>query len=186
MRKSIGFDFDKIFVDYPPLIPDFIIDKLYKKKNHKLTYRFPSYFEQQLRIASHIIFLRQPLINNINALSKISGDKNMDIYLISGRFGFLKKQTNQWLKKYRIDRFFKKTFFNFNNEQPHLFKDRVLKDLGIEKFIDDDLDLLTHLAINNPKSEFYWLSKKNLQKTTYLPKNITQINDLNQFIEKHL
>jgi hypothetical protein len=29
---NIGFDFDKVFVDYPPIIPDYFFDRFYKKK----------------------------------------------------------------------------------------------------------------------------------------------------------
>ncbi|OGH10528.1 MAG: hypothetical protein A2857_00885 [Candidatus Levybacteria bacterium RIFCSPHIGHO2_01_FULL_36_15] len=183
---KIGFDFDKVFVDYPPLIPNFIIDKLYKKKNHNLVYRFPGNLEKKLRILSHTSIFRSPIKNNIKALSKISANKNLDVYLISGRFGFLKEKTNQWFVKHKIDKYFKKIFFNFNNEQPHIFKDRIIKNLGVEKYIDDDLDLLIHLATNNPKIKFFWLSNKIFSKHIQIPKNIFPIKDIKQFIEKHL
>src|SRR5690554_3979395 len=105
--KRIGFDFDKIFVSYPPFVPDFLIDYLYKKRNGKLKYRYPGYFEKHLRILSHTFIFRPPLKNNIDALKKISSDKKNSIYLISSRFSFLQKKTENWLKRTSIAKYFK-------------------------------------------------------------------------------
>ncbi|MEN9407220.1 MAG: hypothetical protein RLZZ455_436, partial [Candidatus Parcubacteria bacterium] len=56
---NIGFDLDKVLVNYPPLIPDGLIDRLYKKKiKGELVYRFPSKPEQRIRKISHLSFLR--------------------------------------------------------------------------------------------------------------------------------
>src|SRR3989344_4733179 len=140
--QKIAFDFDKVFVDYPPFVPSSIIDLLYKKRNRKLSYRIPGKLEQQIRILSHHSLLRAPMKNNIQALSEIVKDKNIETYIISSRFSFLKKRTNDWNKKNNISKYFSKLFFNYRDEQPHLFKEKILKHENIDKFIDDDLDLL--------------------------------------------
>lgn len=177
----VGFDFDKVFVQYPPLIPDSFINWIYKKKNKTLAYRMPGSIEQRIRIFSHYPIFRHPIHHNISSLKKLY--KKYPLYLISGRLGFLDKRTEQWLNKFPIKKYFKETYFNFDNEQSHVFKNRVIKSLKITHYIDDDLDLLLYLAKNNPKVYFYWLDKNAFSKR-YIPfdniKKITKISDINE------
>ena len=182
-NEKVGFDFDKVFVNYPPLIPDELIEWLYKIKNHKLRYRYPSKTEQKIRILSHYPIFRHPSKKNIASLKDI-WKNNKDIYLISSRFSFLDKRTYYWTKRYGIEKFFKKMYFNFNDEQPHIFKNKVIKKEGIKKFVDDDLDLLRYLSKENPKVEFYWLSNKKPQKE--LPNSIKIVKNLEEFKNNYL
>ncbi len=182
--KKIGFDFDKIFVNYPPFIPDFIINYFYKKHNHNLKYRFPGRLERGIRIISHASFFRPPIWANINSLKRIAEKNNIATYLVSSRFSFLKNQTKVWDNKNDIFKYFKKVFFNFSDTQPHLFKDRIVKKEKIDKFIDDDFDLLKYLAINNSNVEFYWLTSKKSEMK--LPHNIKPIANIEEFRQKYL
>ena len=189
-KKIIGFDFDNVLLSYPPLVPKELIDYLYKrsfssenKKNFSLMYRFPGKLEQKIRIFSHSPIFRHLIKKNTETLSSISS-KNYDIYLISSRFSFLENRTEEVLKKYKLIKYFTKTFFNFENMQPHIFKDEVIKKLNIEMFVDDDLDLLNYLAPRNPNVEFFWISNKKNKKA--LPKNISHIYDLKEFKQTYL
>ncbi|HVT01447.1 MAG TPA: hypothetical protein VHE53_04415 [Patescibacteria group bacterium] len=180
----IGIDFDKIFVNYPPFVPTTLIERFYKKRNHKLSYRIPGKIEQQIRILSHTPLFRQPIKANISDLEKIFDGEKSSIFLVSSRFSFLKGKTNLWNKKHNISKFFEKMYFNYENQQPHLFKDRVIKKENIKKFIDDDLDLLQYLSAKNPEVEFYWVTP-NIAKVN-LPKNIKMIRNLKEFRLKYL
>jgi hypothetical protein len=178
---NIGFDLDKIFVDYPPLIPDSLIDKLYKKKSDgKLLYRIPSYPEQILRRLSHLQFFRPTIKENINFLQSIPKG-NHKLYLISSRFSFLEKTTNTLIKKLSFDKIFDGMYFNFQNKQPHEFKNEVLQRLHIDRYVDDDLYLLKYVAKKNKDMQFFWL---NPQKGKHLlTRNITAINSLIDMLE---
>lgn len=182
----IGFDFDKVFVNYPPFVPTFVIDFLYKKKNHNLIYRYPGTFEQKIRILSHHHLFRPPITENIRSLEKIARDTEIEIYLVSGRFGFLRDRTKEWLDTHNIKKYFRELYFNVKNEQPHLFKNKIINRLKLEKFVDDDLDLLFYLADKNPHIEFFWLNGKDLSPKKMLPKNITPIKNLEEFRLKYL
>lgn len=177
---KIGFDFDKVFVDYPPFVSDRIIDFLYKVKNHDVYYRFPSFPEQKIRIFSHNLIFRPPIEENIKALSELSRKKDLRIYLVSGRFGFLREKTQKWLEKYNLRKFFIGVYFNFNNDQPHLFKEKTIKKIGIQKYVDDDLDILTFLSKQKFKTELYWLNSKNHSVNT-VSKRINIIKNLKEF-----
>src|SRR3989344_1891847 len=123
---NIGFDLDKIFIDYPPFIPDSLIDSLYRKTSSStLSYRIPSLPEQIIRKVSHHSIFRPPIKNNISFMRGIFAKKKNKYFLISSRFGFLKRETYIILKKYQLDKLFHGIHFNFNNEQPHLFKNKT-------------------------------------------------------------
>lgn len=174
---NIGFDLDKIFIEYPFFLPDVVINKSYKKiVKGKLIYRIPSRPEQLLRLLLHLPIFRQPIRTNISLIKKLS-KKNNKHYLISGRFGFLKKRTNQIVKKYRFDKIFDGLYFNFDNNQPHLLKNQIIKKLNIDLYVDDDLELLKYIAFDNPKVKFFWLNKKLSKK---LSKNLFAINNLSE------
>jgi hypothetical protein len=184
--KKIGFDFDKVFVEYPPFVPDGIIERLYKKKSEKLVYRMPGLWEQKIRILSHHTLLRPPIKSHLQVLSQLKKENTYELYLISSRFSFLKSQTEHWLAKYHIHSFFKEVFFNFEDKQPHEFKNKIIKKLGITDYIDDDLDSLLYLSQKNPSVSFYWLhyNKAHTQHVRGTP--IKPVKTLREFVENYL
>ncbi len=184
----IGFDFDKVFIDYPPLIPYALVDFLYKgavvfkknkSKSQKIHYRYPGKIEQMIRIVSHYYIFRRPITENIKYLKKISEKKNNKTYLVSSRFSFLKKRTEAILKKYDLDKYFDGIYFNFEDKQPHLFKEQTIKNLKIDTYIDDDLDLSLYLAQKMPTLTIYWV-RDGRKKEGNLPKNVIAIKDLKE------
>lgn len=177
----IGFDLDNIFIDTPPIIPDVVIERLYRKNTKKeLLYRIPSKAEQYIRRAAHIRLLRPPIKKNITFLRSLENDSNQ-LYLISSRYGFLKNVTMGVIKRHKLDKTFHELYFNFENKQPHIFKDEMLKKLKIEKFVDDDLDLLKYIAGKNNSIKLYWLNKKIKKK---ISNNITAITNIADLLNK--
>ena len=180
---KIGFDFDKVFVDYPPFVPDFIIDYLYKNhKKSKEKYRYPNTIEQQLRIASHHPILRRPIKKNVEVLKIISKNKNNQTFLVSSRFSFLSKRTEQWLMQYGIKKYFKELYFNYENRQPHEFKYNRIKSLGLDYYIDDDLDLLSYLSHKKIDTKLFWLDGTLFVNKKRIPKNITIMHNLSEIL----
>lgn len=178
---NIGIDLDKVLIDYPPFIPKAVIDCLYKQKtNGALLYRFPSKPEQFLRLLTHYSFFRPPIIENIEFVKKICRKNKNKHYLISSRFGFLKKRTYALIQKYKLNKIFDEMYFNFENKQPHLFKNGVIKKLKIDHYVDDDLPLLQFLAEENQKTKFFWLNDKH---TKILRKNLFAITKLSEIFQ---
>jgi hypothetical protein len=175
---NIGFDLDRIFVSLPPLVPLQIIDMLYKEKSHKLKYRTPSRFEQMIRIASHHPLLRSLITENLNYIKKLNTTNTNKYYLISSRFGFLKKRTDDLIKRHNLDKIFFAMYFNYKNKQPHEFKNEILKKLDINIFVDDDLQLLEYLINKNPKIKFFWLNNntsKPLRENLFAIKHLSEM-----------
>lgn len=176
---NIGFDLDKIFINYPPFIPSELINRLYKQKsNGVLLYRMPSKAEGTIRILSHHPFLRPPIIGNIQFVEGLAKSKKHRYYLVSSRFSFLKHQTNLIVKKYNFDKIFDAMLFNFEDQQPHIFKDNIIKKMKIDRYVDDDLPLLEFVSKNNPNTRFFWLNRgqtKSLRKNLFAIKNLSEM-----------
>ena len=73
-------------------------------------------------------------------------------------------------------------YFNYENKQPHEFKQDIIKNLQLDAYIDDDLSLLKHVASKNPKVKFYWLNKEMNNKM--VTKNIFAITHISDFLKK--
>lgn len=176
---NLGFDFDKIFIDYPPFVPHKLIDRLYKKKvNGALAYRIPSKPEQFFRLLTHHPLFRPEIPENIKFIKKITAEKNHKHYLISSRFRFLQKRTEHLIKKHKFDEIFDGLFFNYANEQPHIFKNKIINKLSIHRYVDDDLRLLEFIISQNPAIICFWLNKvhKGLMKKNLFA--ITKLSDM--------
>lgn len=185
---TIGFDFDKVFIDYPPLVPYSFIDFLYKGKsffrknlstNPDIYYRFPNKFEQKIRIFSHYHIFRPPIRDNIDVLKNISRSSKSKTYLVSSRFSFLKKRTDEILVRYKLKKYFDGIYFNYDNLQPHIFKEKTIKKLKIDTYIDDDIHLSLYLSKKIPDLTIYWVMG-NRAKPMRLPKNIIGIKNLDE------
>ncbi len=175
---NIGFDLDKIFIDYPPFAPAALINRLYLKDcNNTLSYRIPKKPEQVIRLLTHYPLFRPPIIKNIQFVKDLVRQNKDKHYLISSRFGFLKKVTLNITKRYELNKIFDGMYFNFENNQPHIFKNGIIKKINIQRYVDDDLLLLKFLCIENPKIKFFWLNDKESKK---LENNLFAIKDLSE------
>lgn len=182
----IGFDLDGIFIKTPQFIPGNIIERLYQDKSgNNPHYRIPGIFEQKVRQISHHPLFRPAIQGNIEHITKLHEIHKHKLYIISSRFGFLQKQTENILKKYNINQLFDGLYFNHKNKQPHLFKEEIIKKLGVEKYIEDDLDLALYLSSKIPGLKIYWVKNGKKNKVA-LPKNVVPISGIHEFLEKYI
>jgi len=176
---NIGFDLDKIFINFPPFVPTKIINWLYKgKPNGSLKYRIPGKAEQIIRLFSHYPLFRPPITENINYVKNLALANINIYYLISSRFSFLEKRTSDLIKLYKLDKIFNAMYFNYSNNQPHQFKNGIIKKLNLDMYVDDDLQLLEYLTDKNPKTKFFWLNNKvskPMGKNLFAIKNISEM-----------
>ena len=184
MSTKIGFDLDKVFINYPPILPSKVVDWLYRDHNKReLSYRIPhSKIEQFIRKLSHIFLLRPQIKINTDFLTKLSkSDRHYQIFLISSRYKFLEDQTYKILKRYQIFNHFQKIYLNINNSQPHIFKEKIIKQLSLDIYIDDDLDLLIYLSSKLSKTKLFWYNPYQSRDISQ-DNNIIQINKLPEIL----
>jgi hypothetical protein len=178
---NIGFDLDNIFINTPPLIPQSILERLYRKRsNGNLEYRIPSRKEQIIRIFSHHPLFRPGIKNNLQFLYNFPKE-NHKLFLVSSRYGFLESMTNRIINKYKFDKVFDALYFNIQNKQPHMFKTETINKLRLDAFVDDDLRLLKYIASKNNHIKLYWLNKK---MDKIISGNIRAITKLVDILEK--
>ncbi|MGI5826000.1 MAG: hypothetical protein ACOX50_01155 [Patescibacteria group bacterium] len=146
-KIKVAFDLDGVLVDKPPLISKAVIEWLFRgHKSQRLYYRFPTKkVEQLIRKASHFYLLRPPIGENIKFVQKLAQSDQYELYVVSGRYSFLKGETEQWLKKRKVKDCFRQIFINLENMQPHLFKEKILKQIKPDIFVDDDFLLVEYL-----------------------------------------
>jgi len=171
-RKKIAFDLDGVIIDKPPIIPKRLLEWLFcGGGKNGLHYRYPkTRLERTIRKISHYYLFRPPIKGNVEFIKKMAKDPSLEFYVISGRYSFLEKETKNWLEKNKISKFFTQIFLNLNDEQPHLYKEKILGNLKPDIFIDDDLLLVNFLTkkINNCKIFCFLSSGKIRTKTRVL------------------
>lgn len=162
-KIKIGFDLDGVIIDKPPFMPKSLLEFLYGGKRKKtLEYRFPhSYFEQKLRWLSHGSLLRPPIYKNLDAIKKLAKNNHYKLFVISSRYSFLKLRTDHWMKTHRINKLFEDIYLNLKNEQPHAFKERMIKKLKLDLFIDDDDLIVEYLKLRCHKTKVVSIKEKN-------------------------
>ena len=161
MRKiKIAFDLDGVIIDKPPIIPKSLLERLFRGNcEEKLHYRFPkSKLEQKIRKLSHFYLFRPPIKQNIELIKEISRNSDYEIYFVSGRYSFLKEETHLWLEKRNLKNVAKDIFLNLNDEQPHFFKEKILKEIMADVFVDDDNLLADYLSEKLPKVKVFCYS----------------------------
>ena len=182
---KIGYDLDGIFIDGPPFIPRGLLEWLYRgPQNHEPKYRFPSTrLEQKIRKWSHQPIFRPQISKNAEFLKTFSDRGNHQFFLISSRYKFLENETLDILKKYGLRNHFLKIYLNDKNEQPHLFKKRILENLNLDIFIEDDLMLLSYLQKFFPKCKLLWYNPNNVRKSYAGITRIKNLKELQNYLK---
>lgn len=160
LETRIGFDLDGVIVGKPFFIPKKFLEWLVRfHKNGTKKYRFPkSKLEIFIRKLSHHWFLRPLLRKNFKVIKKFSEKEGVKLYIVSGRYSFLKDRTDSLIKKHSLDKIFAEIFTNCNNEQPHLFKEKMVKKLNLDFLFDDDPIIIDYLKKIIKDKKFYLVS----------------------------
>lgn len=158
MKKQIlkvGFDLDGVLLYNPfrivrPIVA--IAKKLFFKKKLLHFYSPQTNWEKQIWKFFHksSIFIA-PGLDDIKQLIK---NKKIKAYIVTARYSYMKKDLEIWLKKMKVDKNFSGIYYNQKDEQPHLYKERMIKKLGLDVFVEDNLDIVSYLS---SKSKVFWI-----------------------------
>lgn len=170
MKKQIlkvGFDLDGVLLYNPariarPIIS--LIKRFFIKKKNLRFYAPKTFFGKQLWRFFHksSIFIAPGLED----VKKLIQTKKIKAYIITARYSYLKNDLEIWLKKMKINQYFSGIYYNQKDEQPHIFKERMIKKLGIDIFVEDNLDIVEYL---NPEFKVLWIY--NIFDRNYIYKN---------------
>lgn len=81
----------------------------------------------------------------------------IEAHLVSARYSFLQKNLYHWLNKHHLMDIFKTITINTNDEQPHLYKARVIEEKGFDYFIEDNFDIVEHVARKRLPTKTLWI-----------------------------
>jgi hypothetical protein len=146
-KLRVGFDLDGVILYNPirfarPFITSFKRDLLKKKVTKFIIPHTPAqkFVWRMLHWTSMFV---SPGYADVRRLVR---DGKIEAHLVTGRFAFLKPDLDRWLKVMKAQDVFTSITYNEQNEQPHLYKERVLKKLDLDIFIEDNWDIVRHLA----------------------------------------
>jgi len=147
----VGFDLDGVLLYNParivrPLI-SFLKDVFSKQRNLRFYYPKSS-FEKFL----WKLFHKSSLFNasGIQEIKDLVHSGQIEAHLITGRYSFLGKEVKEWIKKNHFEAVFTSVFYNEKDEQPHLFKERKIKELQLTMYVEDNFDIVHHLSKKTP------------------------------------
>lgn len=154
---KVGFDLDGVIL-YNPVrtlrpVSALLSKLIFKKKT-------TNFFIPQSPIAKFIWYLLHKSsfvpARGLNELRKLVHEGKIEAHLITGRYSSLTKDFNSWMKSIDSDHFFASQSHNIKNEQPHIFKQNMIKKLGLDVFVEDNWDIVRELR--SSKSKVFWIT----------------------------
>lgn len=180
-KLKVGFDLDGVILDNP--IKTF---RLFAKK---LKFLKPIIFKQETapfyyprsKIEKYLWRLLHKTSWRINpAVKKIKSlvdSKKITAYLITGRYSFLKEDSNIWFEKLQSLKIFQDFYFNSKDLQPNEFKANMIKKLKLDIYVEDNWDIIKKLN-SHTKAKIFWITNPFDKKISYSYK----FNNLNELI----
>jgi hypothetical protein len=164
MKKTlkVGFDLDGVILYNPIRVFRPFAKKILKPlkagvlHQKKESFYLPqSDFEKYLWKLIHYTSFR--VNRGYDELKKLAKDKRIELYLVTGRYGFLSQDYKKWLVKIDADRVFKKCYINEKNIQPNDFKEEMIKKLKLDVYVEDNWDIIEKLN-HHTGAEILWIT----------------------------
>ncbi|OGK74463.1 hypothetical protein A2459_00125 [Candidatus Roizmanbacteria bacterium RIFOXYC2_FULL_41_10] len=76
---------------------------------------------------------------------KLTNNPKYEIYIITARMSFMKEDIHELLKPYDV-KGIKQIIQNKSDQQPHLYKEKLIKKLKLNYFFDDNWDIVKYLS----------------------------------------
>jgi len=161
---KVGFDLDGVLLYNParifrPII--YFIKKYILKRKTNQFYYPKNKLEQLIWLFLHKSSLfPAPGVKEIKQLIK---EKKIKAYVISARYKSLKEDFLFWKKKIDPENLFSSWYYNEKNDQPHLYKEKMIKKLKLDVFVEDNWDIVKYLKTQNSKiktekkTKIFWI-----------------------------
>jgi hypothetical protein len=81
----------------------------------------------------------------------------IEVHLITGRFGYLEPNLRSFLERWRLAKCFKSITVNKHEEQPHLFKERIVRAKKLDYYVEDNWDIVQYLASRKLRTKIHWI-----------------------------
>jgi len=159
---KVGFDLDGVILYNPVRIFRSLAKKFLKPikasflHQNKDSFYFPnSSFEQLLWKILHKTSFR--INTSFDDIKKLSKNKKIKMYLITGRYSFLEQDYSNWLEKIGAKKIFTRCYYNKTNQQPNEFKENMIKKLKLDIYVEDNWDIIEKLN-HHTNAQIFWLT----------------------------
>lgn len=159
MRATrVGFDFDGVLYYNPARV---IRPVIYFVKKYLLKKRVDRFYIPKNNLAKKIIKLLHKSSFKPNKgfddFKALLNNPYYQIYIITARFDFIKDDITHILKQNKINsKKIKAVFQNTDNQQPHIFKETLVKKLKLDYFVEDNWDIVKHLK-KTTSTKIVWI-----------------------------
>ena len=85
-------------------------------------------------------------------------NKQIEAYIISARYEFLKSDFDKWINIMKAKKYFKKFYINKNGKQPYIFKREIISRLKLDIYIEDNWDIVRQITKTQSKTKVFWIS----------------------------
>lgn len=184
-RIKVGFDLDGVLLYNPARIfrPITVGIKSILKSNSKKKTHFyypKTILEKWIWLIVHWSSLF--IAPGFDQIQKLTKNGKIEAYIITSRYDCLKNDFKRWLKKMDAESHFHATFHNKNNLQPHVFKEKMIKELDLDYFIEDNWDIVQHIN-KTTKAKGIWISNA-LDKDIAYDLKFLSLKDAMEYVKK--
>jgi len=178
----VGFDLDGVLLYNPArIVRPFVsfIKRIFLHKK-KLRFYYPKTNHEKLfwRLVHKSSIYNAP---GISEITKLVETGKIEAYLVTARYNFLGSNVEKWVKQNKLEKTFKGVFYNSKDEQPHEFKERMIKKLSLNMYVEDNFDIVNHLTKTTP-AEILWIYNI-LDRKTVFPRKFPHLKDVVDFLK---
>lgn len=153
----VGFDLDGVLLYNPARIARFpvsIFKRVFFKKK-RLKFYIPK--KPWAKLMWRVFHWSSLFVaNGFEDIKKLAENGNIEAYIVTSRYSFLEDDFEAWLDRMKINHAFKGVHQNLKDEQPHLFKERMVNELKLDVFVEDNFDIVNHLS-KKTRTKIYWI-----------------------------
>lgn len=179
----VGFDMDGVLLYNPArIIRPFIssIKRVFLHKK-KLSFYYPKTDLEKLMWR----FVHKSSIFNapgLHEITRLVNEGKIEAYLITARYNFLGPTVDKWVRENKLEKTFKGVFYNSKDEQPHKFKERVINELYLDIFVEDNWDIVNYLA-KVTSTKILWIYNV-LDRGIYFPQKFPHLESAMKLVKK--
>lgn len=157
-RLKVGFDLDGVILYNPARIIRPIVSSIKRVILHKKRVSFYVPKTKTGKLLWEIFHLSSIYkAAGFEDIKRMSKEKEIDAYIITARYSFLEKGFKNFIKNSGAQECFTACHFNEKDEQPHKYKERLLNELDLDIFVEDNYDIATHLAKKYKDKTIIWI-----------------------------
>lgn len=170
----VGFDFDGVVIYNPLHVARAPIAWFKKKFLHmnKTSFYKPKN-KWQLAIWRLLFLISLPATDGLREIEKLKNEGKINPILLTGRFDLPRERVASVLARAGFPNLFTEIITNELNEQPHIFKQRVVMEKKMDIYVEDNIDIVIYLnkvLTDNHPVKLFWIYNLLDRRFDYQPK----------------